>query len=121
MNTAKYKPSDIEEMEEIEAWEVEDDAGLKHQKLQQQVEKVMALVLDQKGERQHLKVPATPMLALKTSSKSMLCTPVKQTWEQEKEVYGWVFMGCRQKEDYDVMTKLGEEAFRYMIHLIKEQ
>ena len=121
MNTAKYKPSDIEEMEEIEAGEVEDDAGLKHQKLQQQVEKVMALVLDQKGERQHLKVPTTPVLASKMLSKSMKHAPVKQTQEQEKEVYGWVFVGCGQKEGYDVMTKLGEGMFGYVIHLFKEQ
>ena len=109
-------------MEEIEAGEVDDDAGLKHQKPQQQLaEKVTAAVLDQKGERQHLKVPATPMLVSKTSSKSTKRAPVKRTREQEKEAYGRVFVGCGRKEDYDVMTKLGEGTFGYVIHLIKEQ
>ena len=70
LNLQTNPTKDVEEMEETEAWEVDDDAGLKHRKPRQQAEKVTAPVLDQKGERQHLKVPGTPMLASKTSSKS---------------------------------------------------
>ena len=33
--------------------------------------------------------------------------------EQEKEVYRWVFVGCGRKEDYDIMTKLGDGMFGY--------
>lgn len=37
--------------------------------------------------------------------------PVKRTREEEKEVYQRAFIGCGQKDDYEVMTKLGEGTF----------
>ena len=58
MNLPTNPTKDVEEMEEVGAGEVNDDSRLKHQKPQeQQAERVTAVVLDQKGERQHLKVP----------------------------------------------------------------
>ena len=89
-------------MEEVEAGEVEDDAGLKHrkpQRQQQQAEKATATVLDSMSGKQHLKDPATPMLASKTVPKGTKRAPVKRTREQEKEAYGRVFVGCGRKED----------------------
>ena len=42
------------------------------------------------------------------------CAPVKRTREQEKVAYQRFFVGCRNREDYDVMTKLGEGTFGYV-------
>lgn len=38
-------------------------------------------------------------------------TPVRRTREDEKVAYGRVFIGCGQRDDYDIMTKLGEGTF----------
>ena len=62
MNLPTNLMKDIEEMEEVKAGEVDNDAGFKHQKLQQWAEKVTVAVLDLKSEK-YLKVPAMPMLA----------------------------------------------------------
>ena len=40
--------------------------------------------------------------------------PVKRTREQEKEAYGRIFLGCGQKDDYDITTKLGEGTFGFV-------
>ncbi|EJD05345.1 Pkinase-domain-containing protein [Fomitiporia mediterranea MF3/22] len=37
--------------------------------------------------------------------------PVKRTREEEKAVYHRVFLGCGQRDDYDIVTKLGEGTF----------
>ncbi|KAL5521803.1 BUR1 [Sanghuangporus sanghuang] len=37
--------------------------------------------------------------------------PVKRTREQEKTAYQRIFIGCGNRDDYDVMTKLGEGTF----------
>ncbi|TDL21991.1 Pkinase-domain-containing protein [Rickenella mellea] len=36
---------------------------------------------------------------------------VKRTREEEKKAYGRVFAGCGQKDDYNILTKLGEGTF----------
>lgn len=40
--------------------------------------------------------------------------PVRRTREQEKAAYQRVFVGCGSRDDYDVMTKLGEGTFGYV-------
>ncbi|THH02956.1 hypothetical protein EW145_g6661 [Phellinidium pouzarii] len=37
--------------------------------------------------------------------------PVKRTREEEKSAYRRVFVGCGRRDDYDIMTKLGEGTF----------
>ncbi|KAH8110277.1 kinase-like domain-containing protein [Phellopilus nigrolimitatus] len=37
--------------------------------------------------------------------------PVKRTREEEKAAYQRVFSGCGRRDDYDIMTKLGEGTF----------
>ena len=58
--------------------------------------------------------PATTMATSaekSTKNGKRMRTPVKWTREQEKSAYGRVFIGCGKKDDYDVMTKLGEGTF----------
>lgn len=39
---------------------------------------------------------------------------LRRTREQEKEAYGRIFLGCGQREDYELATKLGEGTFGYV-------
>ena len=41
--------------------------------------------------------------------------PVQRTREEERAVYGRIFQGCGMQSDYDVITKLGEGTFGYVI------
>lgn len=41
---------------------------------------------------------------------------VRRTREEEKQLYGRVFQGCGQRDDYEIMTKLGEGTFGYVAH-----
>lgn len=50
--------------------------------------------------------PSTTPLVIKK-----MRTPVRRTREDEKAAYGRVFVGCGQRDDYDIMTKLGEGTF----------
>lgn len=43
--------------------------------------------------------------------------PVQRSREEEHRVYGHIFEGCGKQEDYDVITKLGEGTFGYVILL----
>lgn len=40
--------------------------------------------------------------------------PVKRTREEEKAAYGRIFQGCGQRDDYDMLSKLGEGTFGYV-------
>jgi hypothetical protein len=42
---------------------------------------------------------------------------LRRTREQEKEAYGRIFLGCGQREDYELATKLGEGTFGYVFSL----
>lgn len=44
--------------------------------------------------------------------------PAKRTREQEKAAYQRIFVGCGSREDYDVMTKLGEGTFGHVSSLV---
>jgi len=52
------------------------------------------------------KVPPKPVL-LHVKKR----VPVKRTREEEREAYGRVFLGCGQRDDYDMLSKLGEGTF----------
>ncbi|KAI5117879.1 hypothetical protein M0805_002271 [Coniferiporia weirii] len=59
--------------------------------------------------------PTTPVSAVETSAPAIVVkkkrVPVKRTRDEEKAAYRRVFVGCGRRDDYDIMTKLGEGTF----------
>lgn len=47
--------------------------------------------------------------------------PVQRSREEERKVYGRIFEGCGKQEDYDVITKLGEGTFGYVLSFATPQ
>ena len=61
--------------------------------------------------------PTTPTAKEMSSVVSKKRELVKRSREEEKAAYGRIFIGCSQKDNYDMMTKLGEGTFGYDVIL----